>query len=66
MTYSENGCNVRPVTRTDTPPIMVRARITREEWEAVRIAALRENRAAADLIAEAIRDYLAKRAEVAA
>lgn len=39
-------------------PIMVRARITRDEWEAVRVFALQQNRSAADLIAEAVRDYL--------
>lgn len=36
-------------------PIMVRARITRDEWEALRILALRQNTAPADLIAAAIR-----------
>jgi hypothetical protein len=45
------------VARTD-PPIMVRARITASEWERVRVAALRENRAAADWIGEAIRTKL--------
>lgn len=39
-------------------PIMVRASITADEWERLRIAALKENRPAKDLVGDAIRAYL--------
>lgn len=40
---------------TAEPPIMVRARITRAEWESLRVLAIRQNTAPADLIAAALR-----------
>jgi len=39
----------------DEAPIMVRVRITREEWVRLRQIALARNTATADLIAEALR-----------
>lgn len=44
---------------TAEAPIMVRARITHDEWEAVRIAAIRQNLSNAEWLALAIRAYLA-------
>ena len=40
------------------PSIMVRAKITRDEWERLRILAIRQGRAPSDIVGELIRTYL--------
>ena len=50
----------------DEAPIMVRVRITRDEWVTLRKIALEQNASTADLIAEALRTKTAPLAKAAA
>ena len=38
------------------PPIMLRARLTPDEWEDIRVRAIRANMATTDYVAQLIRD----------